>query len=269
MNSNLRNKPVISLIPYLNALPLTCELASEYSCYEFTSDVPSESCRKLAAGTVDAGLVSSVSLPELPDISAVDGVCIASEGPVESVLLLSKKPLKKIRSIGLDPASRTSNVLIQILMANWLKTKCRFHPFRGTVQEGLRELDAILVIGDRALTLALETPSLVAMDLADEWKKFTGLPFVFAMWGLRKDSIIPAEVFRNAKEKGLRMRAEISDRFSREHAFSGKQRAFIRQYLTQNLHYNFGPKEKNGLQLFYRLAREMKLIHPVHELKFV
>ena len=120
MTSN-PNKPIVSLIPYLNALPLTCHLKTGNPTFSVSSDVPSVSCSKLAAGEVDAGLVSSISLPEIAGIQAVTGVSIASEGPVESVLLFSKKPPEQIHSIGLDPASRTSNVLIQILMARWLK----------------------------------------------------------------------------------------------------------------------------------------------------
>jgi len=262
-------KPVISLIPYLNALPLTHFLKTKNPTYSVTTDVPSESCNKLAAGRVDAGLVSSISLPEIPDVCAVDGVCIASEGPVESVFLFSKKSPDQIHSIGLDPASRTSNVLIQILMSRWVKTKCRFLPFQGELAEGMRKMDGVLAIGDRAFLSAIENPAIIAMDLASEWKKFTGFPFVFAMWGLRRTSSLSPDIFRKAMESGMEKRIEIADQFSRENQFTKRQQQLTRRYLTHNLHYTFGPRERKGLLLFFSYATEMGLIHPSHELNFI
>ncbi len=268
MISNLCN-PVISLIPYLNALPLTHSFRSGNSTFSISSDLPSASCNKLAAGQIDAGLVSSVSLPEIPGIQAVDGVSIASEGPVESVLLFSEKSLEQIHSIGLDPASRTSNVLIQILMTRWMKKECTFHLFHDEIVQGIQKMDAILAIGDRAFRFALENPSLIAMDLATEWKHFTGFPFVFAMWGLRKNSPLPPTMFREAMASGIEKRIEIADQFSRENKLTKLQKQLTRRYLTHNLHYTFGPRERKGLLLFFRYATEMELIHPCHELKFV
>jgi len=264
-----QNKPVISLIPYLNALPLTDRFKTGEHPFSVSMDLPAESCRKLEAGEVDAGLVSSVSLPEIPDIRAVDGICIASEGPVESVLLFSKKSPDEIHSIGLDPASRTSNALIQILMSRWLKKPCKFSPFQGNITDGIEKMDAVLAIGDRAFRFAMESPSLVAMDLATEWKHFTGLPFVFAMWGLRKDSPLSPGLFRKARVTEAVKRIEIADNFSNANGFNALQRQMTRRYLTENLHHTFGPRERKGLLLFYRHATEMGLIHPVHHLEFV
>jgi len=268
LTSNLCN-PVISLIPYLNALPLTDSFRTGNSTFSVSSDIPSESCNKLAAGQVDAGLVSSISLPEIPGIRAVDGVSIASEGPVESVLLFSEKSPEQIHSIGLDPASRTSNVLIQILMARWMKKECTFSPFHGEIAEGMQQKDAILAIGDRAFRFAIENPSLVVMDLATEWKHFTGLPFVFAMWGLRKNSILSPSMFREAMVSGMEKRIEIANRFSHANQFSKLQQQLTRSYLTRNLYYTFGSRERKGLLLFFRYATEMGLIHPCHKLKFI
>jgi len=257
------------LIPYLNALPLTCHLKTGNPTFSVSSDVPSVSCSKLAAGEVDAGLVSSISLPEIAGIQAVTGVSIASEGPVESVLLFSKKSPEQIHSIGLDPASRTSNVLIQILMARWLKKECTFSPFHDEIAKGIQKMDAILAIGDRAFRFALENPSLIAMDLATEWKHFTGLPFVFAMWGLRKTSPLSPSIFREAMASGIEKRIEIADSFSEANQFSKLQKQVTRRYLTHNLHYTFGSRERKGLFLFFRYATEMELIRPIHELAFV
>ncbi|NOZ12976.1 MAG: menaquinone biosynthesis protein [Acidobacteria bacterium] len=268
MTSN-RNKPLISLIPYLNALPLTRGLQNSGNLFSTCNDLPAESCRKLAAGIVDAGLVSSISLPEIPDISAVDGVCIASEGPVESVLLFSEKPLPEIRSVGLDPASRTSNTLIQILMIKQGKSEYSFSPFHGKIEEGIKEKDAVLAIGDRAFCFSLEHPSLAVMDLAAQWKDFTGLPFVFAMWGLKNDSVLPPALFREAVMNDMESRIKIADSFSRANGFTPRRQQLTRQYLTENLHYTFGSREKESLMLFYRYATELGLIHPAHQLEFV
>ena len=263
-------KPAISIIPYLNARPLTDRLlADNRDGFVTVIDEPAASCIKLANGTVDAGLVSSILVPETDDIDIVDGVCIASEGPVESVMLFSDKPVEKISRILLDPSSRTSNVLIQVLMQLWIGQDCRYEQATGTdIDALLKTNDAVLAIGDRAFQYALDNPSLVAMDLAMEWKHFTGLPFVFAVWGLRRDSSLSPDLFRDARDNGIRQIDTITENAIREMDLSIIHRRLIRRYLTENLHYTLGSRERKALFLFFRYASELGLVKEASDVRF-
>ncbi len=266
-----KDKPVISLIPYLNARPLIQPLTEMSDLnVDFVTDTPAQSCRKLAEGEVDAGLVSSIAIAEIPAVAIVDSVCIASEGPVESVLLLSEKPLESIRTVSLDPASRTSNTLIQILTRMWLKQPITFHESQSDdIMNELDRQDAVLAIGDRAFYFGLELPSLIAMDLAMEWKHFTGLPFVFAVWGLRNDSTLNPDVFRHAGEIGLSRLEEISNQAADEMGSGSLNRSLMQRYLSESLHFRFASRERKSLFLFYRYAKELGLIDAVPEVRFV
>lgn len=266
-----KHNPVISLIPYLNARPLVQPLTEMPDLgVDFVTDTPAISCRKLGEGEVDAGLVSSIAIAQLPAVAIVDQICIASEGPVESVLLFSEKPLESIRTVSLDPASRTSNTLIEILARMWLKQPMTFHEARtDDIWMELENQDAVLAIGDRAFHFGLEQPSLIVMDLAMEWKHFTGLPFVFAVWGLRNDSPLNPDIFRHAGEIGLSRLEQIADQAADEMGSGTLDRTLIRRYLSESLHYRFASRERKSLFLFYRYARELGLIETVPEIRFV
>lgn len=266
-----KHNSVISLIPYLNARPLVQPLTEMSDPgVSFVTDTPAVSCIKLADGKVDAGLVSSIALAQIPGAAMVDQVCIASEGPVESVLLISEKPPEAIRTVSLDPASRTSNILIQILFRMWLKQPVTFHESQTTdIAAELANRDAVLAIGDRAFHFGLEHPSMVAMDLAMEWKHFTGLPFVFAVWGLRMDSPLNPDIFRHALDIGLSRLQQIADQAADELESGSLNRSMIQRYLSENLHYRFASRERKSLFLFYRYARELNLIDLVPEIRFV
>jgi len=266
-------KPIISIIPYLNARPLTRHLlGTANGAFATVEDIPSVSCAKLAEGQVDAGLISSILIPESDQIDIVDGVCIASEGPVESVLLFSEKPLEKISQVLLDPASRTSNVLIRILMNLWIGQDCAFVSSEGTeasdVDDLLKTHESVLAIGDRAFQYALDNPSMVAMDLAMEWKHFTGLPFVFAVWGLRRDSGLSPDIFREARDQGTKQIDTITEEAIREMGLAIIHRRLIQRYLTENLHYRLGSRERKALFLFFRYAAELGLVQEASDIRF-
>ena len=270
LNSKKRN-PVISLIPFINAVPLTYFIEnSEEKNYDITHNFPSECIEKLKNKEADAGIVSSIAIATVPETFVVDGVCIASHSSVESVLLFSEKEIEEIETIGLDPNSGTSNALIKILMKKWKNRKCNYSYYDTDIETALksRKYDAILAIGDRALIFGMENPSLIKMDLALEWNHFTGLPFVFAMWLVRKDSGLSPELFRKAGEKGIERIDEIIEKISiNEKSILKKYQ--IKKYLKENLHYRFTSKEKKGLMLFLKYCAEMKLIPENYSVKLV
>jgi len=265
------HEPIISLIPYLNALPLTWWLSTTPDRgVRLSTDVPAEACRKLAAGEVDAGIVSSIAIPETPGLAIADGVCIASEGPVESVLLLSDKPLERIHTIALDPASRTSNVLIRILMSRWHDRSCNYVAApTGDIEQDLESVDAVLAIGDRAFHFGAAHPSRVVLDLAEEWRHYTGLPFVFAVWGIRETSPISADLFRQARDEGLAHLDEIIAAVTMRENRDPLKREMLTRYFTSHLHYTMGSRERKSLFLFYKYAHELGLLPPIRDISFI
>ena len=264
-------KPVISIIPFLNAKPLTYFFEkNKHDNFEISHNFPSECIEKLKAGEVDAGIVSTIAIATVPNTEVVDGICIASHSSVESVVLFSDKPVEKIETIGLDPNSGTSNALIRIIMEKWKNKKCTYKPYFQDIETALNsgEFDGVLAIGDRALSFGIENPSMIAMDLALEWNHYTGLPFVFAMWLVRKNSGLNPELFREYGEKGINSIDKIIAETNLVHN-SELNKFQITKYLKENLHYRFGPKERKGLMLFLKYCAEAGLIPENYTLKLI
>src|SRR5215471_8317590 len=167
----------ISLVDFLNARPLTWGLVHDPPEGIFISrDTPSVCADKLASGEVDIGLIPSIEYQRIPGLRVVRSLGIAASSEVRSVLLVSEVSRDKIRSVSLDPASRTSATLVRIL----LKRVYGLDP----EYVGEKIADAKLIIGDPALKTRLNGH--VVLDLAAEWRAFSGHPFVFAFWAIRE-----------------------------------------------------------------------------------
>jgi len=263
-------KPIISLISYLNAKPLTKYFEiNTNSNYNIVSDIPSVSCQKLVTEKVEAGLVSSIIIPENNNLNIVDNICIASEGPVESVLLIGNTKLKQIKTIALDSASKTSNILLQILFTKHYSQPVKFYLKQAPLKTLLKEYDAVLAIGDKAFKFGINNPSNIIIDLAMEWKHFTGLPFVFAIWGILKNSKLKPKIFLDAKQYGMNNINKISEEYAKANNLTHFGRKLAYKYLTENLSYNLGQKEQKSLMLFYKYAEELGLISHTNKIQFL
>ena len=171
----------VSLVDYVNAWPLTWGfLRGAVEGTDRVTDVPSACADRLARGEVDAGLVPSVEAARIPGIRIVRGVGIASRERVRSVILVGRQPLEAAKTVALDVASRSSAAMARILFHDLLGVKPQFHAAAPDLDEMLSHHDAALLIGDPALRADLS--GLHVLDLADGWRRLTGLPFVFAVW---------------------------------------------------------------------------------------
>jgi len=240
-----------SVVDFLNARPLIWGLLeSPPPGVGVSRDLPSACADKLASGEADVGLIPSIEYQRIPGVRVVGGLGIAAASEVRSVLLISKVSREQIRSVGLDPASRTSAVLTRLL----LKRRYGLDP---EYRDGRGDADASLVIGDPALKTRLNGH--VVLDLAAEWRAFSGHPFVFAFWAVREG--VPeqeaAEIVRASYDAGRRDFARL---VSREAAESGLSEAVVEDYLRHSLHYELDAGDLAGLDLFYRLAAEDRLI---------
>jgi chorismate dehydratase len=246
-----------SVVDFLNARPLIWGLLENPPPgVEVSRDVPSVCADKLASGEADVGLIPSIEYQRISDLRVVRGLGIAAASEVRSVLLVSNVSREKIRSVSLDPASRTSAALTLLL----LKRQYRIEPI--ALDSGA---DARLVIGDPALKTRLNGH--VVLDLAAEWRAFSGHPFVFAFWALRPgvDAGVVERILRDSYSAGLR---DFPRQVAREAGESGLSEAVIEDYLRHSLHYELDAGDLEGLELFYRLVAEEGLISTARPIEF-
>jgi len=239
--------------------------------FDISYTLPSTCAAELQAGKADIGIIPAAAYTQIPDLAILPGIAIAARRPVRSILLVSKVPIEKIRSVALDTSSMTSVALTKILFERWLGSGRTFTPMAPDLDAMLREHDAGLVIGDTALQV--DRTRYLTVDLAEEWIRFTGKPFVFAFWAVRRAALAdgPADlaaIFQASRDHGLEP-ANI-DSIARE--WSGRlvlSETDVRTYLTENIHYQLDRGCLEGLQLFYRYAEECGALPPAPPLQFV
>jgi predicted solute-binding protein len=218
--------------------------------------VPAQLHERFLAGELDVALLSSIDVISKAQAEVVDGVSISSKGDVHSVVLAYEGDLKKLTKVALDPASHTSNALLRIVLEE----------FHGITPEYVQLTDMVnkftpsLIIGDRAIKTRKRTssPSLRFLDLGGEWYRHTGLPFVFAIWELRKeftDKSSLSNAIREAKSKGIAAIPKI--------AALEDDPEFAEGYLRHHIRYDLGEEEKRGLHAF---GEHLLRLHIVDEI---
>jgi chorismate dehydratase len=265
----------ISAISYLNTAPLMWDFehADAGRHFEISYTLPSACARALAEGTADIGIIPVAAYTQIPGLQILPDVAIASRRAVRSILLVSQIPVELVRTVALDTSSMTSVALAKILFEKWLGGGRTFTPMEPDIEKMLDCCDAGLVIGDPALQV--DRRRYHTLDLAEEWIRYTGKPFVFAFWAVRGDAVREADpamdlaaVFRDSRDHGLM--PESLDKISREWAPRvGLSEADVRAYLTENIHYQFDAGCLDGLRLFYRYAAEIGALPAAPELQFV
>jgi chorismate dehydratase len=241
-------------ISYVNMAPVFYRLDADV---EEVQGVPTELNRRLLAGELDLAPISSIEYARNADrLRLLPRLCVGSEGAVDSIQLVSRKPLEQVRSIAVTPESATSVVLAKVLL-----------PEAEQVPLG-SDADAKLLIGDAALKSAFEDPT-PHHDLGRLWLERTGLPMVFAVWacpepiasGLAEleDALVRSVLVARAEPEQLAY--EASERY-------GYPAGFLARYF-EKLRYRFGPRERAGLMTFLELARDAGELDHVPELRFV
>src|SRR3954453_7646813 len=203
-------KLTISAISYLNTAPLMWdfEQGSAGSNFEISYTLPSQCAKELQEGSADIGIIPAAAYASIAGLDILPGVAIASRRPVQSILLASKAPLDKVRTVAVDTSSMTSVALIKVLFAKWWGGRVSFTPAVPDIDRMLAEDDACLLIGDPALKI--DRSRYVTYDLAEEWIRLTGKPFVFAFWAARMEALDEARskldlaaIFQKSRDHGL------------------------------------------------------------------
>jgi chorismate dehydratase len=263
----------ISAISYLNTAPLMWGFEhGSGSEFDLSYTIPSACAQALQEGSADIGIIPAAAYTTIPDLLIVPDVAIAARREVRSILLVSKVPLEKIRTVALDTSSMTSVALAKVLFAKWLGGARQYVSLAPDLESMLAECDAALLIGDPALQV--DRARYVTLDLAEEWIARTGKSFVFAFWAIRRGSLAGrdgrkiAEAFQSSRDRGLSPKnLEIIVQ-----EWSGRLNlpaATVRTYLTENIHYYLDPPCMEGLALFYRYAAEIGALPPAPDLCFL
>jgi chorismate dehydratase len=241
-------------ISYVNMAPVFFRLQTDVA---EVPGVPTELNERLLAGDIDLAPISSIEYARNADrLRILPRLCVSSEGAVDSIQLVSRVPLERLRTVAVTPESATSVVLVKVLL-----------PDAEHVPLG-EDAEAKLLIGDAALRSAFEDPT-PHYDLGRLWLERTGLPMVFAVWACpdpppegigEVESALVASV-RQARAEPERLAFEASESY-------GYPAGFLARYF-EKLRYRFGPRERAGLVTFFELARDAGELDIVPELRFV
>jgi len=250
----------LGVVSYLNSEPLVYGLAGD-ARFRIERDVPARVADRLHKGAIDLGLIPSIEFAG-GDYRIVPGLGIGSHGAVRSVCLFHRRPLAELRRVALDTSSRTSVVLLKVLLKAHLHGRePEYVGMAPQLDAMLADADAALVIGDPALYAAAHGIS--CLDLGEEWRTQTGLPFVFAFWAGRPDVAGAAEVaaLQAAAAGGLRHLDQVAASYNTHQELNAS-------YLRANIAYTLGEEGKAGLREFYRRAHAAGLIARLPELRF-
>jgi chorismate dehydratase len=251
----------------LNAAPLVWGLDRRDGRFDVRFDMPSRCADLLHAGDVDLGLIPSIEHLRAGPYCIVPGVAIASNGPVASVALFSRKPANAVRSIALDYGSRTSVALLRILCARLFDIRPAFETLAPDLDRMVREADAALLIGDAALYADHERLGLEKIDLGEAWTGLTSLPFVWAFWAGRPGSVNEADVrvLQDVRDRGVREADAVAAAFFPADASKAERGA---RYLRENIDFQFGERHVAGLRRFYEEAAQLGLAPAGQDLRF-
>lgn len=265
----------ISAISYLNTAPLMWDFEHGQAGrnFDISYTLPSGCAGALAEGTADIGIIPAAAYAQIPGLLVLPEVAIASRRAVRSILLVSKVPVERVRTVALDTSSMTSVALTKILFEKWLGGGRTFTAMAPDVEGMLTRHDAALMIGDPALKV--DRKRYHTLDLAEEWIRRTGKPFVFAFWAVLGAAVAEAnrplnliEIFRDSRDHGLEPRNlnHIAREWAPRLEISEKE---VQDYLTENICYQLDSECLEGLRLFYQYAAEIGALPAAPELRFV
>jgi len=252
-------------IDYLNAQPLLWGLDGAPEL-DVRRHRPSELAALLASGRLDVALVPVVACADRDDYVVLPDICIASHGPVRSIRLYHRGPLERVRRVALDTSSRTSAFLARLLFRSLWDADPEFvdvspSRLRVDLAGAASQWDAALLIGDDALSCGV-FPGWRDIDLGSAWTRWTGRPFVYAFWALRRsaaarfdDDIV--DLFLRARVRGFAHIDDIVREFRRP---SGMSETDCRHYLAHVIQYDLRDDKIAGWALFAAKLRASGLL---------
>ncbi|HEY6972132.1 MAG TPA: menaquinone biosynthesis protein, partial [Candidatus Angelobacter sp.] len=256
----------ISIVQYLNTAPLVWGFTRGpfQGKYELSFTVPSQCAEALGSGAADIAIIPAIEYQRIEDLVVLPDLAIACKERVRSLLLIAKKPINQVQRIALDQSSRSTQALTRILCAEHWKIRPELFEAAPDVQGMLMQADAAMLIGDPALRISIASEResmpgslgqsicqgatlgiaseeiLHVYDLVTEWKCFTGLPAVLALWAARREALtleVTAD-FAASRDFGMEHIAEISLDAARELELPVET---LESYLRDNIDFTLDP----------------------------
>jgi chorismate dehydratase len=273
MSDNVQ-RPRVGHIQFLNCLPIYWGLMRSGALLDvdLRKDNPDRLNAALIAGELDIGPISLVEyLRHADDLLMLPDLAVGSDGPVQSVNLISTRPLAELdgRPVALGSTSRTGVLLAQMLLADRYGAEPEYFRCPPDLAQMLMEADAGVLIGDPALRAMREAPALglQVTDLAQAWNEWTGLPMVFAVWAARKDfaAANPGQVkevqeaFQRSRDLCLGELEAVAGAAARWEPFDA---ATLATYF-RGLDFSLGARQLEGVREFARRAAARGEVPPL------
>ncbi len=247
----------ISLISYLNSRPFLYGLENDAlrDHIRIFLDIPSKTAVKLINNQADIGLVPVGALTDIPGYRIISNYCIGAVGAVRTVVLASDVPLEEIETIYLDYQSRSSVLLVRVLARFFWKREFRWEKSsEGYEEKSISGKTAAVVIGDRVFNVEKRCRTII--DLSEEWMKFSGLPFVFAVWVAMEELPVSfLKQFNAAIGFGVKSVPEVENMVKGE--YPGID---LRTYFTENISYFLDEPKRLGMERFLSLAAQLEAL---------
>jgi len=246
----LKEKVRVIAVNYLNAKPLIKGIVQHKVLNDIvlTTEYPSKAAQMLIDDKADVGLVPVATIPKIPNAYVLGNYGIGADGSVASVCIFSHVPMNEITHIYLDYQSRTSVKLAQLLMKLHFKKSVSYIPADENYIQHIKGTVAAVIIGDRALEQLSNFEYIY--DLAEEWKKMTGLPFVFAAWIANKP--LPENFiadFDDANKLGL----NYIDNVVAENPYPHYD---LKHYYEHDIKFELTPDYRKGLDQYLAYLQE-------------
>jgi chorismate dehydratase len=275
----------ISIVQYLNTAPLVWGFTNGPLAgkYDLSFSVPSQCAEALRSGAADIAIIPAIEYQRIPGLVVLPDLAIASQNRVRSLLIIAKKPIEQIRSIALDSSSRSTQALTRILASEHWKIEPEYLETGPDLGVMLEKADAAMLIGDPALriSIAIEKKSTVSpqgravcqaanlgmtgpeilhiYDVVGEWRRFTSLPAVMAVWSARPEVVTPEVLadFGASRDFGLSQISTISLEAARELELP---QPALESYLRHNIDFSLGEENRCGLERYFHEAEKLGLI---------
>lgn len=286
----------ISIVEFLNTAPLVWGFTDGplVGKYDLSFAVPSQCAEALRRGDVDVAIIPAIEYQRMDDLVVLPRMAVAAKGEVRSILVVSKRPIERVKRVALDTSSRSSAALVRLLARGCWNIQPEFVDAAPDPSAMLQNADAALVIGDPALRISLKMDALAnrapsgeqccqgdpddlpvpgfetifVYDVAYQWREMTGLPCVLAIWAGRPDKMTDEVLadFQASKQYGLSRLREISEGASIKLDLPPRA---LERYLTENIHFDLDAENLSGLARYFDLSASAGLIPVNRPVEFV
>ncbi len=244
----------ISAVRYANTYPFIYGLTESGFDKKaiIETDHPSDCAAKLISGRADLGLIPVAAIPHLKESHITGEYCIGADGKVRTVQIMSNSSFDTVNKVFLDYRSWTSVNLVKVIARRfWQRNLAWVDTSENFDFKSIGNNEAVVLIGDQCFEY--ENEYLCKIDLAEEWKKYTGLPFVFACWVANRP--LPSEFiadFNNALSLGVNNIDKVAERFGESGPITGME---LRKYLTENIDFYLDNKKREAMNLFLKYLK--------------